>query len=322
MILVLAAMLLPAAGQAQFGNLLQKAASKAVNKAVNKAVDKAVDKATDQVEKAAEKEIDERMQTATPATAQTVDGLMLACPELPSADALVKHKDAELNEKTLKLVASKVTVFMTKVMDLAGQVTALGYERKDSAAWVEAAYNYAEATTGLSREEIDKLSKMSEEEQEAYLRAHYSSERATQAQMKTAVDVSQWLEPLQPQIEKWEQAGEKAGQAYEEMNAKLAPIYARYADRLGSATGQALVSAQLAYYTEAVPHIRTAVQKAMNIRLKEQLPVAEELESKMEKIRAEHPDAEAQLLNYPKLTAAQYFAEVSRLLELPVVKAD
>ena len=84
-----------------------------------------------------------------------------------------------------------------------------------------------------------------------------------------------------------------------------------------TATGKELVNLQVAYYTECAPHLRTAVQAAMNTRLKEQLPIAEQLEKEMAKIRATHPDAVAQLLNYPKLTATQFFTEAVRLMEIP-----
>ena len=73
----------------------------------------------------------------------------------------------------------------------------------------------------------------------------------------------------------------------------------------------------LKYYKDIIDWQRTAVQEAMKIRLEEQLPIAEEIEQKMVAIRAEHKDNISAFLNYPQLTASQYFAEVSRLLDIP-----
>ena len=53
------------------------------------------------------------------------------------------------------------------------------------------------------------------------------------------------------------------------------------------------------------------------MRLDEQLPIAEEIEHQMVDIRTQHQDAISLLLNYPRLTATQYFTEPTRLLEIP-----
>ena len=318
-IIVLAAVLLPAVGNAQLGGLLEKAAKKAVNKTTEKLVDKAVDRASDAATTAIENEVDKRLPkdkqnaNAAPAEKATYESLMRQLPELPTVDQLVKYKEAELGEKTFKLVTSKVTMFSAKVLDLSAQCAALPYGEIDSSQ----AMRMASAYTGLTPEEIDALSKMSDAEQEAWLQAHYGQERAQTAMMKQAVDASEWLEPLQPMIDRWTAAGEHADAAYKELDTKLKPIYAKYVDKLGKSTGTERNNLLLSYYTEAAPHIRTAVQKAINIRINEQLPIAEQIEAEMVKIRAAHQDAISQLLNYPMLTATQYFTEAARLLEIP-----
>lgn len=320
MILSLAVMLLPAVANAQLGGLLEKAAKKAVNKTAEKLADKAADKASEAAANAIEDEVNKRLpkseqQTSTQDnTAQvTYESLMRQLPELPSADQLVKYKEAELNEKTFKLLTSNVTVFNTKVLDLAAQCSALPYGELDSAQVVNMAANY----TGLTPEELDALSKMSEDEQQAWLQSHYSQERTQTAMMKQAVDASQWLEPLQPIIDKWTAAGERADAAYKEMDAKLQTIYKKYITKLENANDSESKNLLVAYYTEAVPYIRTAVQQALNIRINEQLPIALQIETEMVKIRAAHQDAYSQMLNYPMLTATQYFSEVAHLLEIP-----
>lgn len=319
-ILILAIMMLPAIGNAQLGGLLEKAAKKAVNKTAEKLADKAADRASEAAAKAIEGEVDKRLpkEQKKPATAAstaqvTYESLMRQLPELPSADQLVKYKEAELNEKTLKLIASKVTLFNTKVLDLAAQCSALSYADIDSAQVMDMAAAY----TGLTTEELEVLSKMSDEEQQAWLQIHYSQQRAQTAAINQAIDASGWLEPLQPIIDRWTTAGQHADDAYTELDNKLRPIYKKYASRLATATGSERTNLLVAYYTEAVPHIRVAVQKAINIRIAEQLPIAEEIEAEMVKIRAAHKDAINQLLNYPALTATQYFSEVAHLLDIP-----
>ena len=321
-LLAVMALMMPTVANAQLGGMLEKAA----RKAAGKVVDKATDKASDRVSKALENEVDklnDNNKAVEPAAegATTYESLMRQMPELPSADQLVKHKEAELNNKAIKLVTSKVTIFTAKVLDLSSRVATIGYEGMDSAQMSEAAYRYAEQTTGMSREELEKLSTMSEEQQ-AYIMSHYESGKAETAMTRQAVEASKWLEPIQPMIDQWAAAGEKADKAYEDMAVKLRPIYKKYAAKLAKATETERVNLLISYYTEAVPHIRTAVQNAINVRLNEQLPLAEKIEEEMAKIRTEYPDAISQLLCYPKLTATQYFTEVSRLLEIPEYQED
>lgn len=323
LLVFLMAAAIPMVGHAQIGNLLEKAAKKAVNKTTEKVVDKAVDKISDAAADAVNNQMNQRTpkEQIQPAekTVQksTYASLMGQLPELPTVNQLVKHKESELNEKTLALLTSKVTIFSTKVLDLSSQCTALGLEDADSARMTSAAMSMASAYTGLSEKELEQLAAMSEEEQQAWLEKHYSQERAQTAMLNQAVDASKWLEPLQPMIDQWTAAGAKVDGVYSEMDAKLRPIYAKYASRLANASGKDRVGILTAYYSEAVPHIRAAVQQALNIRIKEQLPIAEKLEEQMVKVRAAHPDAVSQLLCYPKLTALQYFTETSRLLDLP-----
>ena len=71
------------------------------------------------------------------------------------------------------------------------------------------------------------------------------------------------------------------------------------------------------YYSEIAPLIRNTVIKALDIRLNEQLPLAEQIEEKMVKIRAQHSDIFSAFLNYPQLTATQYFSEPTHMLDIP-----
>lgn len=323
LIIALAAMLLPTVGHAQLGRMLEKAAKKAVSRTTEKVVDKAVERASDAAASAIEQELDGKLPKPLPSDDEadkitTYADLMRACPGLPTIDELVAHKEAVLNERALKLVASPVTTFSARVLNLSAQCSRLGYGEVDTLT----AMRLASAYTGLTEADMQALSRMSEAEQEAWLRDHYSSGRAEQAQLKTAEQTSRLLEQLQPLIDQWTAAGDAAEQPYKIMNDKLLPIYSKYASRIAKASDKERNSLQLAYYTECIPHIRTAVAEVMAARLRQQLPIAEQIEQEMARIRAEHPDAIVQLLNYPKLTAVQYFGEVARLLEIPDYNVD
>ena len=326
-----------AIAEAQVGSLLQKAAKKAVDKTTEKVLDKTTDAAAEAASKAVERQVEKVLPSASSksnaasssASASntsdasgsdapaTYESYMRQLPELPTAQQLVNYKNAELNEQKLKMLGSPVFTFSGNAAMLAMQVLQLPYEDMDSAQLTNAAYKYAEAYTGLSKEEIDKLSAMTDEEKEAYLASHYQKGRAETTLLKNSEEVAKYLEPLQPQIDRWDAFNDKVEELYRESDAKCKTIYGKYADRLASASEAESRDLQIRYYSEIVPIQRQAVEKALQIRLNEQLPVAEAIEKEMVKIRATHQDAVSMLLNYPQLTATRYFAEVTRLLNIP-----
>ena len=156
-----------------------------------------------------------------------------------------------------------------------------------------------------------------EDQQEAYIAAHYRPGTAEAAMVSQASDISKYLEPLQPLIDKWGEVGEKADAFLAQANEKCKGVYKKYASELAKASDKERVSILLKYYAEIVEYQRTAVQQAMRVRLDEQLPIAEDIEKKMVTIRAEHPDIVSAFMNYPQLTATQYFADVAKLIEVP-----
>ena len=305
---------------AQLGGLIQKAAAKTA-----KTIEKKADSVANAAASALDMQFDKQRQSRQQATAQQAGEeemsyatLMRQLPELPTAQQLCAHKEAELNEQALRLLSSAVTRFNTQVLNLSMKVASLATKDMDSAKVVDAAYKWAHLSTGMTKEELDHLATLPESEQEAYIAAHYKAGTAEGALMQEAVDASKYLEPLQPLIDKWDEAGRKADQVLEQSDALCKRVYQKYAPMIEKATDKERNQLLLKYYKDIVETQRAAVQQAMKIRLEEQLPIAEEIEQKMVKIRAEHQDAITALLNYPKLTASQYFAEVSRLLDIPM----
>lgn len=307
---------------AQLGNALQRAARKAAEKATERAIDRATDAAVNAAEQEANKALGldqaEPAQTAQPATEEvTYESLMSQAAELPTVQQMVNHKTYELREQSLKLLMSPVSKYLMNVATLSTQALSIAFADVDTAQVEEMAYRMAEAGTGLSREELKALENMSEAEQEAYLAAHYRQGTYEAAVIKEAENVSKLIEPLQPQIDRWTAAGDEADKLFESEMARCKTIYAKYANKLNSEQGEALISVQLKYYTEIAPYLRTAIEKSMQLRLKKQLPIALDIEKEMAKIRAKNPDVVTMLLNYPQLTSTQYFAEAARLLEIP-----
>ncbi|MBQ6667930.1 MAG: hypothetical protein IJM65_07405 [Bacteroidales bacterium] len=313
--------------RAQLGGALQKAAQKAVKKTTDKVIDKTTDAAADAAANAVDRELDKlrsnnstdkpQQSSAEAVEEQTVASIMAQLPELPTVQQLVNYKTAELNEQTVKMLASPVTSFNSKLFTLSMQALSLGAQNVDSAQVMETAYKAAEKSTGLSREEINKLSTMSDEEQEAYLRSHYKEGTYEAAVLQQAEEAGEYLKPVQPLIDQWSAVDDKITALYKQSETRCRGIYAKYADQLSKATGKEKNALLLKYYSEIVPIQREAVQQAMQLRMKEQLPIADKIEEKMVEIRAQHQDVVSMLLNYPQLTATQYFADPTHLLDIP-----
>ena len=328
--LIFSLMLCVCGTHAQLGGALQKAAQKAVKKTTDKVIDKTTDAAADAAAKAVDKEIDkyrsnkpagnQEQIVADAAEQQTVASLMAQVPELPTVQQLVNYKTAELNEQTVKLLASPVTSYNAKLFSLSTQLLSVGTQGMDSAQLMETAYKAAEKSTGLSREELEKLSEMSDEEQEAYLKSHYKEGTYEAAVLQQAAEAGEYLKPVQPLIDQWSAVDDKVTALYKQSETRCRGIYAKYADQLSKATGKERNALLLKYYSEIVPIQREAVQQAMQLRLKEQLPIADKIEEKMVEIRAQHQDVVSMLLNYPQLTATQYFTDPTHLLDIPEYK--
>jgi len=335
LILVIALAVGTVSANAQFGNIIRKAAQKATEKAVDKAVDhaeknaeKAMDRGLEEADKAIDRGLDNaygknRDNTANRSTSQQGDqdvtyaSLIQQALDMPTAEQFVNHKSYEFNEQSFKLLTSPVTRYLTNVAMLAAQAAGLAYSNMDSAQVVDAAYNIASSYSGLSRDEIEMLSTMSETEQEAYLKAHYASGTAEAAAMKEAFDAAKYLEPLQPTIDRWNNAGEKADNFIKAADDQCRNIYAKYSGKIASAgSDKAKNEILLKYYSETAPIQREAALKAMQTRLKEQLPIAEQIEKEMAKIRSIHKDYISQLLNYPQLTVTQCIGDATQVSEI------
>ena len=316
--------------RAQLGGALQKAAQKAVKKTTDKVIDKTTDAAADAAANAVDRELDKlrsnnsadkpQQTSAETVEEQTVASLMAQLPELPTVQQLVNYKTAELNEQTVKLLASPVTSYNAKLFNLSMQLLSVGTQGMDSAQLMETAYKAAEKSTGLSREELEKLSEMSDEEQEAYLKSHYKEGTYEAAVLQQAAEAGEYLKPVQPLIDQWSAVDDKITALYKQSETRCRGIYAKYSDQLSKAAGKERNALLLKYYSEIVPIQREAVQQAMQLRLKEQLPIADKIEEKMVEIRAQHQDVVSMLLNYPQLTATQFFAEPAKLLDIQEYK--
>ncbi|MBO7144203.1 MAG: hypothetical protein J6W13_05175 [Salinivirgaceae bacterium] len=318
---------------AQLGSsMLKQAASKAAKKTTEKTIEKATDRISDKASDAIDKEIEKGLssepsqsqsqsqaQSQEPVKPQSIIDIMKQLPAVPTVQQLANYKSAELNEQTIRLMASPVMSFKTKSTTLAIQAMTFSYANADSAQVMETAYKQAEMMTGLTREEIDKLSEMSEEEQQAYLEAHYKQGQAEAALLEQAADAGEYLEPLQPLIDEWDAIGKKVEGIFADADNQCKTIYAKYAKDLEN-QGEAYKSAALKYYTEIAPIQRKAVLEAMKIRMDEQIPAAEKIEKEMIPIRAEHHDIISALLNYPQLTATQYFTDTEHLFGIPTYK--
>lgn len=305
---------------AQLGGLVKKAA----NKVAEKTIDKASDKASDAINKEIDKQFDNNTSDSPENSSNiqsdeniTYESLMRQLPELPTVQQFLSHKDAEQNGQGLKLLTSPITKYSTTVMSLSMQSLSLVSSNIDSTQATEMAYKFAEQTTGMSREELEKLSTMSEDEQEAYIQAHYQNGTAEAAILKDAEELAQYMEPIQPIIDKWTEIDNQIEEMYSKADDKCKSIYKKYSSQLAKANSdKERNKLLLSYYSETLPIQREAVQKAMETRLNEQLPIAEKIEKEMASIRAKHENALSVFINYPQMTASRYFMEYTRLTEI------
>ena len=320
-ILVIAIILGAFNANAQFGSVLKKVAKQTESSIREKATEKAVEQASQSIEEqlGTPEEPSEEPAVVESDEPLTYESLMKMLPALPSASDMVNYKKAELNGQSFKLMTSPVLKFQMSILDLAGKVYSIPYQGADSAQIMDAAYKSAELYTGLSREEIDMLATMSEEEQEAYLTAHYNEGHAEAVLLQQAAEIGEEMEPLQPDIDRWSSYDDKITENHKDCSTKCKNIYVKYADKLANAEGDddARNKILLKYYEEVAPIIRESIVSCCKIRLEEQLPVAMEIEEQMVPIRERHQDGISALLNYPQLTATQYFTETLRIMEIP-----
>lgn len=335
LILAVALVVSSATANAQFGNFIRKAAEKATEKAVDKAVDhaeksaeKAMDRGLEEADKAIDRGLDnaygkKRDNTSNRNASKQGDqdvtyaSLMMQALDIPTEQQLIDYKGYELNEQSFKMITSPVARYVTNVALLSTQVLSLSYSNIDSTEATDMAYDMASRYSGLSRQEIERLSTMSEAEQEAYLKARYANGTAEAAVLDDAAELGKLLEPLQPTIDRWEAAGSKADQYLSDADEKCRSIYSKYATSLSSATGKERNTILLKYYTQICKVQREAVVLAMKVRIEEQLPIAEQLELSMSKIRKEHKNYISHLLNYSMLTATQCMGDAAHLTEVP-----
>lgn len=320
-LLIIAVIIGTYTADAQIGGLIQKAAKKAQQKTEEKIIDKTSEKVSDAVtDQISGEEASEDPAYETDKSAPlTYEGLMRQMPPLPSAQQMVSYKKAELGGQGLRQISSPVMKFQMTILDLSSKAYTIPVQGADSAQIVEDAYKYAEMYTGLSKEEIDMLSKMSEEEQEAYLAEHYQEGQAEAVLLQQAAEVGEELEPLQPIIDQWSSFDDRIANINKEADAQCKAIYGKYEQQLKKAEGndEARNKILLKYYEEVAPIIHDAIINCNKIRLDEQLPVAMELEEQIIPIRQRHPNAITALLNYPQLTAIQYFTETLRVMDVP-----
>ena len=323
-ILILALVFGALNANAQFGSLLEKAAKKAQQKTEDKIIEKTSEKVADKVSNSIVDQIDipdsdsdaEYVESDEPLT---YESLMRMLPAIPSASDMVNYKKAELNGQSFKLLTSSVLKFQMSILDLTSKVYTIPYEGADSTQIMDAAYRNAELYTGLTREEIDMLSTMSEEEQEAYLKTHYQEGQAEAVLLQQAAELGEEMEPLQPIIDRWTNCDNKIAAINDKADAQCKAIYAKYANQLAKAEGndEAYNKVLIKYYEEVAPIIRESVSQCCKVRLDEQLPIAMEIEEQMIPIREKNQNAVSTILNYPMLTASQYFTETLKIMEIP-----
>lgn len=244
----------------------------------------------------------------------TMREILAQMPELPTAAQLVSYKEATLRNQSFKLLASPVTMFMTNVYTLGASATGVAYSSLDTNAFK----NSLAAMYGLSPAEMAALENMSDEEQEAFIMAHYQSGRADQIAAENAAKAAEMATLVEPFTNKIDEIEKQVEEIYSNAQKAMLPIYMKYKTKLTDANGNENIDQVIKYYGEIAEIQRTAVQSAMALRLKEQLPVAEKADETIATAQKLNPGASNGLMNYTALFAQSYFAEVSHLTDVPM----
>ena len=307
--------------QAQIGGLLRQAASKTVEKTTNTLLNKATDKASDKAVESIEGALGAKAKTTTGqtvnlATASLADILGQSA-VMPTDKEIVEYKGYELNNQQLRLLASPVSRYLGSLSTNSMKAMGMIYGEGDSAAMTNMAMQYTSMATGLSQEQIREISEMSEEEQEAYLTNYYNSGQMQANQLKRAETSAEYATETEKQLNQYNAIEDRIAGIYDEARSKMQTVYGKYAEQLASAKTDAQRNAVLLkYYAEAVPLQRDAVQKSMELRRTEQLPLAEEMDAINNKILTEHPDAIV-VTTYVNLLVTQYYIEGRNIIDIP-----
>lgn len=258
-----------------------------------------------------------RVNVTNGGTYGSISEVMAAAPALPTAKELMTYKEATLNGSKLQLITSPVTRFISDMASLSMTAMEFAYGETDTAQMEARAYQALEKSTGLTKADLQKMENMSEAEQEAYLRQHHVTAKAQTSTLQQVAELTQYMAPVEAQIGQWGEINSKIDALYAQLETTQKAAYEKFASQLSAATGKARNAVLAKYYGEFVEAQRNTVMQAMQLRLKEQMPIAEEIEKYMSGIRAEHPDISFSLINYPQLTQTSYFSETSHLLDLP-----
>lgn len=318
-----------APSQAQIGSALRNAASKTIKKTADKLMDKTTDKASDEASNAIGNALGLNRRsssgvnlngapTATDPSMELASLLSGAASNVPTVKDVVDYKGYELNGQNLKMLTSPVSRYFGLIASNALKASNLLSQEADSAAIMQQAMQYASLSTGLSQEEIAALAEMSEEEQEAYLMAHYNSDRAQNLRLNVAETSSQYMKETEKQMEAYYAAEDEIAAVYSAANAEMEAVYQKFAERLASAKSDSQrIPVLLQYYTEAAPIQMRAAQQAMDIRQAKELPLAKEIDEINRGILKEHPDAVV-VTNFEALTITQYFNDAHSIIDIPL----
>lgn len=287
---------------AQLG-ILSKAAQKVTDRVTEKISDKLADKASTAIFNRFGLDKNGDYQ------AVTFPQLFTNMPAVPTGQQLVDFQTALLSGRTLKMMTSPVTTFRTRAYSLLYRSETYSTQGMDSAALAD----YILKSTGMTIEEAESLEKMSEEEQQAFIMQKYQSREAMQARAEYARMATQYVQETEAQVMQYQMIEESIEALYHDMYTQIKPIYDKYREKMEASSDSKIT---LEYYSKIVNIHRATVDQAISIRLKQQLPLVEEIEKIHDGIRAEHPDAA--LVSYKQLFTSSYINEVENLMTIPI----
>lgn len=318
--IIILGMALSLTAQAQLGSLVSKALNKAAQEAGKAASTKIKERMGLSAESQTKATIPETtFNTSAEDTPEvTLEQLLASLPDMPTTQQLISHKEAMLKEQNLRMLTSPVTTYLTQVFTLGTQFSAMAFSQIDTNMMMYAAY----AATGLTPEMVKAMENMSDEEQEAFMIDYMQSGKADEALTRRTEREAQFAQATEDLHNQYNAVEEKVEQLYTAFYKDIASLYDSYSKESENLEGTHATAVELNFYSKIADRQRNVVSQAMNLRLKEQFPVAKQIDEMNVSLSKKNGEGYMSMISYVSLFGQSYFAEISKLLETPSVYLD
>jgi hypothetical protein len=227
-------------------------------------------------------------------------------PTPPAAEQLMVYHEARLDGQEGRMKACEAAAYATLIDSLARQADSLAARTVDST-----------SAAGFGLDDLLTLSRMGGEELEGYLYKRFRPGHTDGEAMRLTVVAIECVTTLRPFLGRWDEARHEAQRREEAATEECRRLYRIYEPRLAQCDDLGRNFILRYFLADALPILRSSVTEAAAIRLERELPAAEEVDSRIEKLRTRHPDLLAPGLSLTGITVHSLLAGAASLT-LPV----